>query len=183
MPSYDDLIEQIELPQCQCLNAASEHTLRHCLEAEQREEAGTYLESDADEELLITLKFMQAVRISGLIVSTASGSADSAPKNLKLFVNKVGLDFDSARSDKCVQEVELTKSEVVGGARVELRFVNFQGVQELGIFVGSNQGDEELTRISKLVVLGELVQHSGMKRTAEQQASASKGDWLGKGVA
>ena len=139
MPSYDDLIEQIELPQCQCLNAASEHTLRHCLEAEQREEAGTYLESDADEELLITLKFMQAVRISGLIVSTASGSADSAPKNLKLFVNKVGLDFDSARSDKCVQEVELTKAEAVGGARVELRFVNFQGVQELGIFVGSNQ--------------------------------------------
>jgi len=35
----------------------------------------------------------------------------------------------------------------------------------------------------KLAVYGEPVVHAGMKRSAEQQASATKGDWLGKGIA
>ena len=102
---------------------------------------------------------------------------------MKLFVNKVGLDFDSAKSDKATQELTLSKGQVAAGERVELRFVNFQGVQELGIFVGSNQDDAETTKIGKLAILGELVAHAGMKRSAEEQAAATKGDWLGKGIA
>jgi len=180
MPAFDDLITQIELPQCQCLNAAKDHTLRHCLDEASRTDDSLYLESDADEELVITIKFMQAVRVSGIIVQ--STDADGAPKDLRLFVNKVGLDFDNAKSDKATQEVTLTKGQAERGERIELRFVNFQGVQELGIFVGSNQGDAELTRITKLAVLGEVVEQSGLKRSAEQQKASTQGDWLGKGI-
>ena len=183
MPAFDDLVEQLEMPQCQCLNMSSDHTLKHCLTMESRDVADAWLESDADEELLVTLKFMQAVRISAIIVATRPDDVDHAPKEVKLFVNKVDLDFDSAKSDKAVQELTLSKSSAVSGERCELRFVNFQNVQELGIFVGSNQGGGEITRIGKLAVLGELVAQAGLKRSAEEQASASKGDWLGKGIA
>ena len=79
MPAFDDLLDQLELPQCTCLNASSDHTLRHALDAETRDTATAYLESDADEELLITLKFMSAVRISGLVIGAAD-DADAAPK-------------------------------------------------------------------------------------------------------
>jgi len=169
-------VDQLELPQCHCLNASSDHTLRHALAAETRGEAGSYLQSDADEELCITLKFMQAVKISAIIVQGVDG--ESAPTSLKLFKNKVGLDFDSAKSDKPTQEIALSKADVASGTKMETRFVNFQDCQTLSIFIGGNHGEIDETKISKIAVLGELVLQSGLKRTAEEQASASKGDWL-----
>ena len=66
----------------------------------------------------------------------------------------------------------------MAGAQVPLRYVNFQGVQQLGIFISGNQGDAEVTQLSKLAILGELVAQTGLKRSADQQASASKGDWI-----
>lgn len=181
MPGFDDLTEHLEWPQCECLNASAEHTLRHAIEKESQVDSSVYLESDADEELLVKLKFMSEVKVSAIIIGAAD-SADTAPKDVKLFVNKVGLDFDNAKSDKATQDVSLSKSDVVAGTKKELRFVNFQKVQELGIFIANNQGDEETTKVGKITILGETVTHSGLKRSAEEQASATKSDWLGKGI-
>jgi len=177
MPDFADLYDQLELPQCHCLNESSEHTIRHCLDP-----GPGFLESDADEELLLTIKFMQAVKVSGIVVEAAVGDnggpdVDTAPTSLKLFKNKVGLDFDSAKSDKPTEEVALSASDVKSGAKKELRFVNFQGVQELSIFIGANHGDGEVTRVGRVTVLGELVLQSGLKRTEEQQKAATAGDW------
>ena len=62
----NDLAEHLETPQCHCMNASSVHTLRNCLDADSREKADLYLESDCDEELLIQLKFMSAVKVSAI---------------------------------------------------------------------------------------------------------------------
>ena len=101
-----DLLEQVELPQCTVLNASSDHTLRHALDAESRDDPSKFLESDADEELLIHITFMQAVKISHLHIAGVDGA--TAPSGVRLFVNKVGLDFDSAKSDKPTQELTFT---------------------------------------------------------------------------
>ena len=182
MPAFDDLLEHLELPQCHCLNAATEHRLRDCLDRESRDDPTKYLQSDADEQLLISLKFMSAVNISAIVLQAALDRADDAPSSMKLFVNPVGLDFDSAESNTPTQEFTLSKSDVVSGSKIELRFVKFQKVQELGIFLPGNLSDGEETVLGKLAVLGESVQHTGLKRSAEEQASASKADWLGKGI-
>ena len=71
---------------------------------------------------------------------------------------------------------------VVDGSKVDVRFVNFQDVQTLGIFVPGNMGDAEETVLTKLVILGEPLQHTGLKRSAEEQAASTKADWLGKGI-
>jgi hypothetical protein len=47
----DDLLEHIELRQCECLNASGEHTLRHCLEQGLRDQPTLFLQSDCDEEV------------------------------------------------------------------------------------------------------------------------------------
>ena len=177
-----DLVEHLETPQCHCMNASSSHTLRHCLDADSRESADSYLESDCDEELLIQLKFMSAVKVSAIKIE--GKDKDSAPSSVKLFVNKTGLDFDSAKDEKATQEIDLAPSDVAPGAasHKETRFVLFQNVSELGIFIGANQSDEEYTAIKSLMILGEPIAQAGMKRSAEQQAASSAGDWLGSGI-
>ncbi len=173
-----DLVESLELPQCQCLNQCSDHTLKHAIGASEREDAQSFLQSDADEELLISLKFMEAVKISAIQIE--SGDADTAPSSLKLFVNKVGLDFDSARSEKPTQELTLAAMNVRPGAKpCDLRFVLFQKVSTLDIFIPANQSEGEVTTVSKLVLLGNTANsHEGVKRSLEQQKAATAGDWL-----
>ena len=177
-----DLSDQLETPQCHCMNEKTEHNLRHCLDADSREDSASYLESDADEELMIQLKFMSAVKISAIRIE--GKDKDSAPSVVRLFVNKTGLDFDSAKDEKPTQEIELSPSDVAPGAAKpkETRFVLFQNVSTLGIFIGANQGDEETTALKSLMILGEPIQQSGLKRSAEQQAASSAGDWLGGGI-
>lgn len=121
--SATDLLGEIQLPQCTCLNMAKEHTLRHCLEADTRDNPEFYLESDCDEELLIKINFMQAVKIKGLQINGVE--KDSAPSKVRLFVNPLDtLDFDSAKDDKPTQELSLSASDVALTAKpLELRFV------------------------------------------------------------
>lgn len=132
-----DLLEQIELPQCVCLNACGgESAVRKCLEAGPREDPAEFLQSDGDEELLIRIKFMQAVKISSIRIEGAK--PDSAPSSLKLFVNPLdSFDFDSARDEKATQEVTLSAQAVApsDSKAVDLRFVLFQNVTSLGIFI------------------------------------------------
>ena len=117
-----DLLEHLELPQCTCLNASSDHPIRHCLDAEHKNDNSSFLESDADEELLIHLTFMQAVKISHIHIAGVDEA--TAPSGMKLFVNKVGLDFDSAKSDKPTQEFDFTAAQVEMTAKpTELRYV------------------------------------------------------------
>lgn len=177
MAPMADLVEQLEVPQCHCLNEAKGHSLRHAIHLDHREDLSQCLVSDADEELLISLKFMSAVKISALQFECAD--ADAAPAKVRLFVNKIGLDFDSAKSEAATQEIELAPAKVRPGASpVELRFVLFQNVSTLTIFIPSNQADGEETKLGKLVVLGEPITHEGLKRSEEQQKVATKGDWL-----
>ena len=96
----DDLLPHLELPQCHCLNASSAHPLRNCLATEARDDAALVLQSDCDEELLLSLRFMTTCRVSAI---TVEAPTEGAPTGLSLFVNKIGLDFDSAKTDTPTQ--------------------------------------------------------------------------------
>jgi len=61
------------------------------------------------------LKFMSAVKISAFHL--ASPDVDRAPTSMKLFVNKIGIDFDSAKSEAPTQEITLSASDVIGGGK------------------------------------------------------------------
>ena len=164
------------------VNMAKDRTLRHAMEADTRDSDEFYLESDCDEELLIKIKFMQAVKIKGLMLHGVE--TDSAPNKVRLFVNPLdSLDFDSAKDEKPTQELTLSASDVAPSAKaLELRYVLFQNVQSLAIFIPGNHGDEETTKVGKLALFGETIQHSGLKRSEAEQAASSKADWLGSGI-
>lgn len=86
-----DLLEVIELKSIECLNEQSSHNAANAIKQGYREDDGLYLESDADEQLLINIPFNQAVKLSSI---TIKGPEDgSAPKIVKLYVNRPSLGF------------------------------------------------------------------------------------------
>ncbi len=144
-----DLGEFVDKSQMQCLNQSDDHKMANAFASGKE-----YLESDVDEQLLITLAFNRAVKVHSLIVA-APEHASQAPKTIKLFANKPHMGFDDATSLAPTQVLELTPEQVGEKAPlVPLKFVKFQNVNTLTIFIEDNQGDEETTVVQSLKVVG-----------------------------
>lgn len=167
--SYVDLNPHIDFKNSECLNESDTHTFRKALS---KEEEG-HLESDCDEQLLLTITFQQPVKIHSLLIQGPSNG--QAPKNVKLFINTTSMDFDSAENGKSVQEFELTADTTAEGVQIPLKYVKFQTVNSLTMFVRDNQGDEEVTIIERVGIMGQLREKSDMnefKRVSGQKGEA-----------
>ncbi|GAA5830576.1 hypothetical protein JCM5353_002917 [Sporobolomyces roseus] len=149
LEGFASLNSGIDMSQIQCLNEASDHTIKDLLKGGDK-----WLESDADEQLLLQIPVNQSIKLRALRFTTLSSSLSSAPKKIRLFVNQSSVGFDEAESQEPAQEVELTEAQAKGSEAVQLRFVRFQSVSHLSIFVASNQGEEDVTRVDKLDLIG-----------------------------
>ncbi|KAG6878745.1 hypothetical protein C0993_008044 [Termitomyces sp. T159_Od127] len=82
---------------------------------------------------------------------------DQAPHRIKIMVNRPNLgfaDIEDAEEPEVAQVLDLGKDDVRDGKPVGLRFVRFQTVNSLHVFVSTNHGGEETTRIDAFDVLG-----------------------------
>lgn len=152
----------------ECLNESDDHPLAGCLSS-----GDGYLESDCDEQLIISLGFLQPVKLHSLKVQAP---ATTGPKTLKLFINQPRtLGFDQALGMEPVQLLELSANDLEEGAVIPLRYVKFQNVQNLQIFVKDNQSGSETTRINYLVVYGSPINTTNMgefKRVAGKKGES-----------
>lgn len=115
------------------------------------------LKSDTDHQLLITLQFEQSVKLSAL--KFFGVSEGTAPSEIRLFINKPDLGFGDAEDAASTQDLLLTAGDnnlTSGGSEkcVNLKYVKFQNVNTLTIFVNENLGGEEVTEIKYLEVHG-----------------------------
>ncbi|GAA5832691.1 hypothetical protein JCM3766R1_004300 [Sporobolomyces carnicolor] len=150
LEGFTSLNSSIDLSQIHCLNEASGHTIKDLL----RGGGDKWLESDADEQLLLQIPINQSIKLRALRFTTLPSASKSAPKSIRLFVNQASVGFDEAESHEPAQALELTEAQASGQEAVQLRFVRFQNVSHLSIFVASNQGEEDVTRIDKLDLIG-----------------------------
>lgn len=149
-----DLSTFITKSECECLNESDDHPLAHAFTS-----TGGYLQSDCDEQLIINVSFNQIVKIHSLKVKAP---ADKGPKSIKLFINQPRtLDFDQASGNTSVQDLKLTPKDLEGNP-VALRFVKFQNVQNIQLFVEDNQGGGEVTQIDHLVFYGSPISTTNM---------------------
>lgn len=163
-----DLNTFIMKGQCECLNESDEHSFSHCLTSDSR-----YLESDCDEQLIMSITFTQAVKVYSLKIKAP---IDKGPKNLKLFINQPRtIDFDMADSNTSVQDLTISANDLKEGNPIPLRYVKFQNVQNLQIFVKDNQSNSDTTRIDHLVIIGSPISTTNMgefKRVAGKKGES-----------
>ncbi|XP_076235201.1 thioredoxin-like [Calliopsis andreniformis] len=150
-----DLATFITKAQCECLNESDEHNFLQCLTADDG-----YLESDCDEQLILSIAFSQAVKVHSLKIKAPK---DKGPKNIKLYINQPRtIDFDMADSNTSIQDLTLSVKDIDEGNPIPLRFVKFQNVQNLQIFVKDNQSGTETTRIDHIAVIGSPISTTNM---------------------
>jgi len=168
VPGHKFLNGEVNSAASECLNESDDHPLAHCLTQE-----GGFLASDCDEQLIISLSFNQAVKVHSLMIK---GPEDKGPKTVKVFINQPStLDFDKAEGYEPTQQVDLSKEDVTEGNAVNLRFVKFQNVQNLTLFVLDNQSGDDVTQLDFLGIIGSPVQTTNMqdfKRVAGKKGEA-----------
>ncbi|SPO31062.1 related to TRX2 - thioredoxin II [Ustilago trichophora] len=176
---HSSLLTTVEPKRSSALNEKADRRLQDILGGPS---GGKWLESDADEQLLIELTFKQQVKLSGILLRTLPSQLAHAPKHIKIFANRPGLGFDDATSDPADQEAELSEDNVRGGENggggkvLSLRFVKFQKVDSLTIAVLSNQEDVETTRVDAIDVFGVADQSTDMGELRKISAEGDKGD-------
>lgn len=88
----------ISKQECECLNESDDHPMNHCLVAN-----GGYLQSDCDEQLILSVTFNQLVKIHSL---KFKAPPQLGPKEIKIFINQPRtIDFDQAESMTSVQDL------------------------------------------------------------------------------
>ncbi|USW57465.1 Putative thioredoxin, Galactose-binding-like domain superfamily, PITH domain-containing protein [Septoria linicola] len=123
-----------------------------------------WIESDTDEQLMLYIPFQSTLKLHSLQITALPGDETTRPRTLHLYSNRSHvLGFDEAEDTPATQTVEIKESEwdeKTHTAKVDLRFVKFQNISSITIFVADGQGDDEKTRIDRVRLFGE----SGEKR-------------------
>uniref|UniRef100_A0A8C1VA63 Thioredoxin-like 1 n=1 Tax=Cyprinus carpio TaxID=7962 RepID=A0A8C1VA63_CYPCA len=113
------------------------------------------------ERLLITIAFNQPVKLFSLKLLAAELA--QAPKSVKIFINLPrSMGFDDAERSEATQALDLSEEDYKDDGLIPLRYVKFQNVNSVTLFIRSNQGDEETTKVNYLTFIGTPVQATNM---------------------
>lgn len=134
--------------------------------------------SSSDSQIL---SFTGQVKLHSILLRTSDSA--SAPRTLRLFVNRDDVDFAVAEESQPVQTLELSRTSAV--QEIPVRRALFGRVQRLTLFFPDNfgvDGDEETTRVSYLGFKGEWMQLGRAPAQIIYEAAANPGDHKVKGV-
>jgi len=167
-PGMADLSSLIDKSQTECLNEADDAPWTCALADESGE-----LRSDCDEQLILRTAFTQPIKLHSIRFD-AGGNAEQAPKSVRLFVNETNpLSFDDAEERPATQELELDFDSL--NKPLPLRFVKFQKVNNVTIFVKDNQGEEDVTAVSRIQFIGQSVSQTNMSEFKRVAGKAGEG--------
>ncbi|XP_028109728.1 PITH domain-containing protein At3g04780 [Camellia sinensis] len=84
------------------------------------------------------------------------------PKTVKLFANREHMGFSNV-NDFPPSDTAVLSSDTLEGKPVILKYVKFQNVRSLTIFVEDNQSGSDITKVQKIVLYGTTVETTDMK--------------------
>ena len=123
--------------------------------------------SDADSQILLYVPFMNLTKVYSVLIKLASnvenGKLDDEelketqrPSVLKLWVNRPGImTFDDASHNSTAAHVEqLGKPDANGWIEAKLKYVRFQNVQLLNMFIEGDEDEDWHTLVERIVIVG-----------------------------
>jgi hypothetical protein len=188
---YTDVTDQIDMQGVELLNADSALAPAKTLFSDQKpsgvasgdskgkgkETATTavdWIESDTDAQLMLFVPFQSTIKVHSIhITSFAERDEDedddevpARPRKIEIYSNRShNLGFDEAEDTPATQTIELSPEQwdaKTKTAIIETRFVKFQNVISLVLFVVDAEGDAEKTRIDRLRIIGETGEKRAM---------------------
>ncbi|AQK62361.1 PITH domain-containing protein At3g04780-like [Zea mays] len=155
-----DLIDFIDWTGVECLNQDSSHSIVNALKQSLRDDEGLYLASDSDEQLLIYIPFMQVVKLHSVLFK---GPEEEGPKTVKLFSNKEHMGFSNVNDYPPMDTLELSSDHLIENKPLPLKYVKFQNVRSLTVFIEDNQSGSDVSKIQKVALYGTTVDTTNMK--------------------
>eukprot|EP00035_Acanthoeca_spectabilis_P021426 m.438129 g.438129 ORF g.438129 m.438129 type:complete len:304 (-) comp18197_c0_seq1:47-958(-) len=175
VPGQSVIDEFVDTKSIECLNQKDDHPVANIFTS-----SDTFLESDADEQLIISMGFTCPVRIHSIAfrcaVNAATAPDASGPKTIKLFVNQQAIDFDDAESQAPIQVLEISAEQLESGEPVPLKYVKFQNVNTLSIFLQDNQGETETTALTQISLYGQPRDKTNMTEFKRVAGSKNEGE-------
>ncbi|KAI0843475.1 translation protein [Hypoxylon sp. FL0890] len=138
------------------------------------------LESDADEQILMTVPFTGQIKLHSILLRSSPSA--SAPKTLKVFINRDNMDFETAEELAPTQTFELSQTSEV--QELPVKRALFGKVQRLTLFFEENfgEGEEDVTRLSYLGFKGEWMQLGRAPSQILYEAAPNPNDHALKGT-
>jgi len=157
MPNFPDMSisNYISTEGVVCLNEDSRHPVSNILNSDPT----NFLRSDVDPQLLISIPFQSPVKLSGIKFTFRDDiERETIPSTVKIFSNRVTLDFGDAEALPAVQEFSNPESGVI----IPLKVALFQNVFSVQIFVQDNNGGD-ITEIGCVELLGTPGENMNMR--------------------
>lgn len=172
---YSDITDEYDVKSLELLNLDSEFGIPRTLFEPSKPSAlgngkgkdgADWVESDTDEQLMLYIPFRSTLKVHSLhITSIPPKEAEDdeelpmRPKVIHLYTNRSHvLGFDEADDIPPVQTVTIEDRDwdpKTGTAKIDLRFVKFQTVFSLNLFIAEGDGDGEKTRVDRIRIFGE----------------------------
>jgi hypothetical protein len=108
---------------------------------DKRNDEVDYVESDADDQLIIRIPFIGGVKLRSLMIK--AGPADATPAEIHVFSNLETLDFEEASNETVKATQKLTSIAVAREVVVyPLKTAKFNNVRSITLFIpGASGGD------------------------------------------
>ena len=150
-----DLSDKIDKSDCYARNEAPGFPMSNLFIGDSR----LGCKSDADEQLILHVAFQEFVRIKTIKFTSFNNGIDPEvnPTTVKVFVNRENLGFEDIEDVDPTQIFELTDEQLRESSDpLPTKFVKFQRVKSLTIFVEENNGGE-VSALGHLRMMGRPV--------------------------
>ncbi|KAI1300106.1 hypothetical protein EDD11_006304 [Mortierella claussenii] len=156
---HESLYQRIDHDNVTCLNEAEPNSGRSVLKPwHEKLDDTKFVESDADEQLIIRIPFTGLVKLKS--ISLRSEPGETAPRKMKAFINHDDLDFDNAESTVPTQEWDLVEDSHGQIAEYSTRVAKFSSIRSLTLFFSENFGGDT----TKIIFIGLKGEFSELKR-------------------
>jgi hypothetical protein len=121
---------------------------------------------DIDEQLLIKLQFTEKVKIQSIRFEASVPSyykndkeaGVSGPAQVLVFVNNLNLTFADVDTTTPTDEFRLKKDDLLKGTELKVKYVKYQSVDSICLFIKRNIGKTPITEVNFLEITGFAVE-------------------------